>query len=151
MLCKFNDSNQCGRCGFKASKVPLYRSCQTIEEMARERLQKMAANRIRVPVVPVGSLISRGLTAIGVSEERVKKLIGRECGCKARAARIDTASTVASRVVERAANAALSRMLPFEITENDVAALAQAIYDSPTTNEGLKDHWQSYAREAGNS
>jgi len=141
MLCKFNEHNQCVRCGFKASKVPIYRSCQTIEELARERLQKMATNRIRVPVVPVGSLVSRGLTAIGVSEDRVKKLIGRECGCKARAARIDTASALASKIVQRAVNAALSHVLPFEVTENDVAALAQAIYDSPTTNEGLKDRW----------
>lgn len=151
MLCKFNDSNQCARCGFQASKVPLYRSCQTIEEMARERLRNMAANRISVPVVPLGSLISRGLTAIGVSEERVKAVIGKDCGCKARAARIDTASAVASKLVQRAANAALSHVLPFEVTENDVAALSQAIYDSPTTNKGLKEHWRATVREAGNS
>lgn len=151
MLCVFNDSNLCERCGFKASRTPLYRSCQTIEELARERLQKMAANRISVPVLPLGSLISRGLTAIGVSEERVKAVIGKDCGCKARAARIDTASAAASKIIERAANAALTYALPFEITENDVAALAQALHDSPATNEGLKEHWRATVREAGNS
>jgi hypothetical protein len=139
MLCDFDSDKRCKRCGFVASSLPLYRNCQTIEEMARARLSAFAGGRIKVPAIPIGTGIASALSAIGISEERVKKIIGKDCGCKARASRLDKAGAAISKAIERIANKAASAVIPYEITEDDVATLAKAIYDSPATNEGLKE------------
>jgi hypothetical protein len=41
--------------------------------------------------VGLGEWISRGLAAIGITPSRVSRWLGRECGCKARAAALDRA------------------------------------------------------------
>lgn len=37
-----------------------------------------------VPAPGLGDRIAAGLAAIGITEERVSRLVGRPCGCKAR-------------------------------------------------------------------
>jgi hypothetical protein len=139
MLCDFDaDSLRCRRCGFLATKLPHYRHCQTIEEMARSHLDAWAHGRIRVPPVRLGSMIAAGLNLVGVTEERVKKIVG-DCGCAKRKNTLDAAGEGFSNAVSRVANKALDAIVPHPITEDDVAALSQSIATNPLTNQGLKD------------
>lgn len=139
MLCTFNDDLRCPRCGFLAKSLPHYRTCQTIEEMARTNLEAWAHSRIKIPPLRLGSAIAAGLTMVGVTEERVKKLVGGDCGCKARQNKLDAFGEGVSKAVASTANRALDAILPHPVTEDDVAAVAQAIASSPLTNQGLKD------------
>ena len=146
MLCKFDDAMRCHRCGFVASKLPHFRECQTIEEMARAHLDAWAKNRAKVPPLHIGSAIAKGLSSVGVSAEWVSRVTGvKDCGCKKRAAALDSIGEAASKIIERAANWAMQSILPYDITEQDVAVLARAIYESPLTNQGLKDKARSFS------
>lgn len=140
MLCNFDDGTlRCPRCGYAASKLPLYRHCQTIEEIARAHLYAWAHGRIKIPPLRLGSMIAAGLTTIGVTEERVKKIIGKDCGCSARKNKLDAVGEGVTAAIQGVANRALDAVLPHPVTESDVAALAQSIAASPLTNQGLKD------------
>lgn len=139
MLCNFDpDTIRCRRCGFLAKSLPHYRNCQTIEEMARANLDAWSHGRIKIPPARLGSWIAAGLTAVGVTEERVKRVVG-DCGCSRRKNKLDALGEVASKAVQAAANKALDAMLPHPVTEDDVASLAQSIASSPLTNQGLRD------------
>ena len=55
----------------------------TIEEVRR----RVASLRVKSPAAPgLGDLVKAGLSAVGITEERVSKAIGRPCGCGKRAA-----------------------------------------------------------------
>jgi hypothetical protein len=139
MLCDFSTDLRCKRCGYLAKTLPLYRHCQTIEEMARDHLNAWAHGRIKIPPVRLGSMVAAGLVTIGVTEERVKKIVGRDCGCAKRKNRLDAASEGFTKVIESAANRILDAVAPHPVDESDVVALAQSIAKSPLTNQGLKD------------
>jgi hypothetical protein len=110
--------------------------------MALSHLKDWAANRIYVPPLLLGSAIAAGLSMVGVSEDRVKKITGTsDCGCKERARKLDAIGVAAAKIVERAANWALASVVPYEVTDDDVAVLSRAIYDSPLTNPGLKSRY----------
>jgi hypothetical protein len=139
MLCAFDsDTLRCPRCGFIVKKLPHYRHCQTIEEQARTHLDAWAHGRIKIPPARLGSWIAAGLTTIGITEERVKKIIG-DCGCAKRKNKLDAFGEGVTTAIQSTANRALDAILPHPITEDDVAALAQSIAASPLTNQGLKD------------
>lgn len=139
MLCQFDEQTlRCPRCGYIAKKIPLYRNCQTIEEMARAHLDAWAHGRIKIPPARLGSWIAAGLSTIGVTEERVKKLVG-DCGCAKRKNKLDALGESVTTAIQSTANRALDAILPHPITEDDVAALAQTIAASPLTNQGLRD------------
>lgn len=139
MLCQFDDKTlRCPRCGFLAKSMPHYRQCQTIDEMARSQLEVWSHSRIRVPPVRLGSMIAAGLNLVGVTEERVKKIVG-DCGCSKRKNTLDAAGERFSQAVSSVANKALDAVVPHPISEDDVAALCQSIAASPLTNQGLKD------------
>ncbi len=139
MLCQFaEDTRRCRRCGFIAKSLPHYRQCQTIEEIARSSLEAWAHSRIKIPPARLGSWIAAGLTKVGVTEERVKKIVG-DCGCAKRKNSLDAAGERFSQAVSIVANKALDAVIPYPITEDDVAALCQSIAASPLTNQGLKD------------
>jgi hypothetical protein len=140
MLCEF-DSNtlRCVRCGFLATTLPKYRPCQTIEEEARQQLIDYSHRRINVPAIPIGSLAAAALKTIGITEQRVKKLIGRDCGCSQRRNTLDAIGQNVSAAIATAANRALDAVLPHPVSDTEVAAVADAIATSPLTNQGLKD------------
>lgn len=77
MLCDFdNTSLACKACGYKARRLPTHRECR-------------AQSTPEWKPVPVGDLVERWLTAIGITKERVEKLTRTEgkpggCGCAAR-------------------------------------------------------------------
>lgn len=55
-----------------------------------------AARAAAQPVAPAGSprpglgdMVKAGLSAIGITEERVSKVLGRPCGCSKRAAKLN--------------------------------------------------------------
>jgi hypothetical protein len=139
MFCDFDPVTlRCPRCGFIAEKLPHYRQCQTIEEQARAHLEAWSHGRIKIPPLRLGSLIAAGLNLVGVTEERVKKLVG-DCGCSQRKNKLDQVGEGVTKAISSTANRALDAMLPHPVTEADVASLSQAIADSPLTNKGLKD------------
>jgi hypothetical protein len=50
-------------------------------------------------VVKLGDVIEKALTAVGVTEERVTKVLGRPCGCKRRKELLNRLGLWAARVV----------------------------------------------------
>jgi hypothetical protein len=76
-LCDFNNSAQtCPTCGYVAKRLPTYRKCRPVPQPAWQ------------PIM-VGDLVERGLTAIGITKERVEAMTrtaGKPggCGCEGR-------------------------------------------------------------------
>lgn len=50
--------------------------------------------------IKLGDAISKALAAVGVTEERVSKALGRPCGCKERREKLNRLSMWALRVVQ---------------------------------------------------
>ena len=75
--CDFNNPTQtCPACGYVARRLPTYRECRPVPETVWRP-------------VPLGDLVERGLTAIGVTKDRVEALTrtaGKPggCGCAGR-------------------------------------------------------------------
>jgi hypothetical protein len=76
-LCDFNNpSKTCPTCGYVAKRLPTYRECRPVPE------------KVWRPIA-VGDLVEKGLTAIGITKERVEAITrtaGKPggCGCGAR-------------------------------------------------------------------
>ena len=76
-LCDFNNpALVCPKCGYRARRLPTERECRPVPE------------KVWRPI-PIGDLVEKGLTAIGVTKERVEKLTRTEgkpggCGCEGR-------------------------------------------------------------------
>ena len=140
MMCDFNaETLRCGRCGYLAKRIPTYRVCRTIPEMAEKIAVEQSTYRISVPPLPIGTAISRGLSAVGITPEKIKRVLGRDCGCDKRKSALDAVGAAVSSAVERGANAILNAALPSPVGPDDVAAIANSLQSSPLTNQGLKD------------
>jgi hypothetical protein len=140
LMCDFDaETLQCVRCGYRTKTLPFYRACRTIAEMATKIAADHATSRVAVPPLPVGTAISRGLSAIGVTPNFVKKVIGKDCGCDKRKSMLDEAGAAVSKLVERSVNAALNFALPATVEPEDVAAIANSLQASSLTNAGLKE------------
>lgn len=138
-LCNFDETTKrCRRCGYAAKELPFHRACMTLVETAEVYAHQMMDRRISVPPLLVGTAISKTLARVGITPLAMKKITGKDCGCKQRASRLDAAGAAVSAVVERAANAALQVILPSHVEPSDVAAIANSMLVSPLTNEGLK-------------
>jgi len=138
-MCSFDDeTKRCRRCGFQATELPFYRACMTLAETAEFIAHDMMDRRISVPPLLVGTAISSTLARVGITPAAIKKITGKDCGCKQRASKLDAAGAAVSAVVERAANAALQVILPSHVEPSDVAAIANNLQASPLTNPGLK-------------
>jgi len=76
-LCDFDDQTKaCGACGYVARRLPTYRECRPVPE------------KVWRPVA-IGDLVEKGLTAIGITKERVEAVTRTEgkpggCGCAGR-------------------------------------------------------------------
>lgn len=139
-MCDFNaDTLRCGRCGYLAKRMPTFRVCRTIPEIAVKIATDQSSHRITVPSIPIGTAVSRGLAAIGVTPERMKKVFGKDCGCDGRKTALDAVGAAVSSVIERGANAMLNAVLPNPVGPDDYAAIANSLHASPLTNQGLKD------------
>lgn len=67
VACDFdNDSTTCQRCGFVAKSRHARKRCVADEKPG------------------LGDMVAAGLSAIGITKERVSKLAGGDCGCKKR-------------------------------------------------------------------
>ena len=140
VMCDFNaDTLRCRRCGYLANRMPTYRVCRTLPEMAVKIATEQNSHRISVPPIPIGTAVSRGLAALGVTPDRVKKVFGKDCGCDKRKSAMDAAGAAVSAVIERGANAVLNAVLPSPAGPDDFAAIANSLHASPLTNQGLKD------------
>lgn len=53
-----------------------------------------------VAAVPVGTVLGRALSMVGVTDERASALLGRPCGCPARRRWLDQLTAAAARVIE---------------------------------------------------
>ena len=74
MLCQFDTQTmECPACGYVASKLPTLRECQPTPK---------GGDAWR-PVM-LGDLVERGLSAVGITKERVERAAGRPCGCGGR-------------------------------------------------------------------
>ena len=128
ILCEINpDTLVCGRCGRKAARLPTYRHCVTIGEMAQHLAEEKARRRIRLPEVPLGGVVRVALGSIGITSSRLERATGRPCGCKQREAVLDKIGRAAAAGLERALNAAANFVAPSPVTDEDVAAVAQSL------------------------
>jgi hypothetical protein len=140
VMCDFDrESLRCHRCGYLAKRMPTHRVCRTIPEMAEKIASDQSTHRIKVPPANVGTAVAGLLSAVGVTPDRVKKVIGKDCECDKRKATLDKIGAAVSAVIERAANGVLNAVLPSPIGPDDVAAIANSLQASPFTNAGLKD------------
>jgi hypothetical protein len=140
LICDFDAKTlQCVRCGYRAKTLPFYRACRTISEMAQKIAVAHATSRVSVPPLPVGTAIARGLSAVGITPARVKKVIGKDCGCDKRKSMLDEAGAAVSKLVERGLNGALNFAFPNSVEPEDVAAIANSLQASVLTNAGLKE------------
>lgn len=94
LQCDFSASLTCPRCGYRARQQNTHRVCRPPRDTFRP--------------VDIGALVERGLTAVGVTKERVERLTGTAgkpggCGCQER----KTWLTKAGNKVQRAAHDAL--------------------------------------------
>jgi hypothetical protein len=70
VACNFdNDATTCQRCGFVAKTSGTRKSC--------------------TPKHGLGDMVASGLSAIGITKERVSKLAGGDCGCAKRQAALN--------------------------------------------------------------
>jgi hypothetical protein len=137
-LCAFDaDSRRCLRCGYIAQEWPYYRVCRTLEEEARAMVEHHATHRISVPPVPLGDAAAAVLRSIGITKERMRAAMGKECGCQKRQNRLNEIGRSISSGVELAANAVANVTLPHPVDSDEVAAVANAMARSPATNPGL--------------
>jgi hypothetical protein len=76
-LCDFNNPQQtCPACGYYAKRLPTYRECRPVPE------------KVWRPI-PIGDVVERWLTRVGITKELVEKLTRTEgkpggCGCEGR-------------------------------------------------------------------
>lgn len=139
-MCVFDsDTLRCPRCGYRATSLPTFRVCRTVLEMAEDLLEKQSNHRVNVPAIPLGAIATKALSAVGITKERVSAAIGKDCGCQARAARLDYIGAGISSAVERAANYALNLAVPAPYASADVAEVANAIARSDWVNAGLRE------------
>ena len=56
-------------------------------EEAREKLREIMRSQRKKP--GLGDMVKAGLSAVGITEERVSKALGKPCGCGARAEKLN--------------------------------------------------------------
>lgn len=97
MNCDFDAATRiCHRCGYQATSLPTFRECGPPPEQPWR------------PVM-IGDLVERGLSAVGITKERVERTTGKPCGCKGRQQRLNEAGVKA----QLAARAALVEVQKF--------------------------------------
>lgn len=140
MMCDFDaDTLRCKRCGYLARRLPTFRVCRTIHEMAEKFAYDKATRRIHIPPIMVGTAISSTLAKVGITPMKIKEVTGKDCGCDKRKATLDRIGAAASAVIERAANGIANAILPSSVEPDDVAAIATSLANSPLTNTGLRE------------
>lgn len=139
-MCDFAaDSLRCSRCGYLAKRLPTYRVCRTVPELARKIATDQATKRISVPPMRIGTAISGALSAVGITPDRIKNITGKDCGCAQRKDTLDSLGAAFSATLERGLNTVANAVAPVIVEADDVAAIANSIQASDLTNPGLKD------------
>jgi len=140
LMCQFDaESLRCSRCGYLAKRLPTYRVCKTIPEMAQRIAVTQTTKRIAVPPLQIGTAVSRTLSAVGITPERIKRITGKDCGCDKRKLTLDAVGAAASSIVERGLNGLANLVVPVAVEPEDIAAISNALQASPSTNAGLKE------------
>lgn len=104
MWCKSKDG-RCDRCGRKVLGRQL---CVTEQDRAKTLQRLLYGHRIRIPSPRLGERTATALAAIGITEERVKRLFGvKDCGCSQRKKSLDDVSEEIAFRVESIVNRAL--------------------------------------------
>ncbi len=98
IYCDFNNpAMTCPVCGYRAKRPNTYRECRPVLEQVWRP-------------VPIGDLVEKGLTALGITKERVERLTRTEgkpggCGCEGRKQWLNEAG---NRVQIKARNALIA-------------------------------------------
>ncbi len=93
--CDFNNpAKTCPTCGYVARRLPTYRECRSVPQPEWR------------PIM-VGDLVERGLTAIGITKERVEAITrtaGKPggCGCAARKRWLNEAGVTVQKAIRQA-------------------------------------------------
>lgn len=69
----------CSKCGFSfpSTSGPVYRHCDALIEVSDESASQHVT-------AGLGDMVAAGLSAIGITKERVSAVVGGDCGCKKR-------------------------------------------------------------------
>lgn len=140
-FCDFDATTMtCTACGYQAASLPTFRVCRSIMQMADEIVRQQARRRIRIPPLPIGSAIARALAAVGITGRRVEAVIRKPCGCAQRQLKLDKFGAAVSQCLERTINAIANIILPHPVTDEDVAAVCNALVRQRGANQGLVRH-----------
>lgn len=139
MLCDFSDDLKCQRCGYVARRLPTYRECRTLDELAEHIAKVTTPPWVPVPNPMIGDRVAALLSRLGVTKERVQRLTGvKDCGCQGRQQGLNHASGVVAKKVESAINAAVSAIIGDREEPGRVEMVRASLQASPDTNHGLK-------------
>jgi hypothetical protein len=85
--CDFSESGVCRRCGFTVAILPNLRNCVPLDVIEQ---QNAAYNLVEISALHaqarpgLGDMVAAGLSAIGITKDRVSALAGGDCGCSKR-------------------------------------------------------------------
>lgn len=141
MLCEFSDDMTCKRCGYKARRLPTYRHCQTIDEMAVHLAKVTSPPWVPIPDPRLGDRVAQALEFFGITKERARKLMKVEdCGCDKRQQGLNRFSEVAAKAVETVIDKLGDAVLGDREVPGYVDYVRAQLIASQDTNEGLKSH-----------
>ena len=100
LLCDFTDDGVCPRCGSTGEPGKTTRACQTPDEVTRALVEAAAPPWVRIPNPKLGDAVAATLAAVGITKERVSRIVGGDCGCDGRQEALNAASGKVAEFVE---------------------------------------------------
>lgn len=98
--CTPSSDGKCQFCGQPMPAAGVRRNCPSLGDAVR-----LVRPRIVVPRVPLGDMVERLLTSVGITEQLVSRLTRvSDCGCELRKRWLNNASFRVSWRIERALN-----------------------------------------------
>jgi hypothetical protein len=89
--CDFSAGLVCPACGYRARHANTHRICRPVPEP---------------PPVMLGDAVAAGLSAVGITKERVSAIFGKDCGCSGRQSWLNEAGVTVQRHARAAIRAA---------------------------------------------
>lgn len=82
MICEYRDG-ACVHCGYRPESMPFFRNCPSL--LSGRKVHEIQLEKPKQPRgYGLGDIVAAGLSAIGITKERVSAAVGGDCGCAAR-------------------------------------------------------------------
>jgi len=112
------EDGPCQRCGRRVTPKGSRQRCVTEADRAKTIHKMMHGHRIKVPSPRIGDKVGAALAAVGITEDRVKKLFRvKDCGCSDRKKSLNDVSEELAFRTEVVLNRALDFFLGDMVSE----------------------------------